>query len=143
MRRTGSGFLHDFVMQFDHRFPEHVQHGRAAGRQVIVTPAPLPFSNSGFRLQPSVALETFQEWIEGAGTDVVSVTAQLGEHPLADDGMLGGVMQDVHLPEPQQDLSRQEFGVRGGHEGSPPVITTIDVNEYQSKGDLQGLDRSR
>jgi hypothetical protein len=48
------------------------------------------------------------------------VPAQFGQDPLADDWMLGGVMQDVHLPEAQQDLSRQQFGIQGGHEKSPP-----------------------
>jgi hypothetical protein len=98
-------------MQFDHRLSKHVQHGCATGRQVIIAPPPYPFSHSDFGSQPSVPLEALQEWVERAGAYVVAVPAQFGENPLADDGMLRGVMQDMHLPEAQQDLSRQQFRV--------------------------------
>jgi putative oxidoreductase len=110
----------DFVVQFDHRFPEHVQHGCATGRQVIVAPPPFPFSHSDFGSQPSVSLEALQEWVERAGTDVIAVSAEFGQDPLADDRVLRGVMHDVHLPEAQQDLSRQQFGIQGSHAKSPP-----------------------
>jgi hypothetical protein len=110
-----SRLFDDFVMQFDHGLAEHVQHGRATSGEMIVTPSPFAFSHGDFGSQPSVSFEAFQERVEGAGTDVIAMPAQLGEHPLADDGMLGGVMQDMHLPETQQDLARQQLGIRWSH----------------------------
>jgi hypothetical protein len=94
-------------MQLDHGLAEYVQHGGATSGQVIVASPPFSFPHSHFRSQPPVSFEPFQERVEGAGTDVIAVPAQFGEDPLADDWMLRGVMQDVHLPEAQQDLSRQ------------------------------------
>jgi hypothetical protein len=115
-----SDLFDDFVMQFDHRLSKHVQHGCATGRQVIIAPPPFPFSHSDFGSQPSVSLEALQEWIQRAGTDVVAVPAQFSEDPLADDRMLRGVMQDMDLPEAQQDLSRQQLGIRRSHKTVPP-----------------------
>jgi hypothetical protein len=117
-----SGLFDDFVMQFDHGLPERVQHGRAANGQMIVTPPPFSFPYSHFRSQPAVSLEAFQQRVEGAGTDVIAVPAQFGEHPLADEGMFCGMMQDMHLPETQQDLSRQQLGVRRSHGTRPPWV---------------------
>jgi hypothetical protein len=37
------------------------------------------------------------------------VPSELFEHPLTDDGMFGGVMEDVDLPETQQDLAMERF----------------------------------
>ena len=84
-------------MQFDHGLAEHVQHGRATSGQVIVASPPFSFSHGGFGSQPSVSFEAFQERVECAGTDVIAVPPQLVEYPLADDRVLGGVVQDVHL----------------------------------------------
>jgi hypothetical protein len=120
VRRLGSGFFDDFVMQFDHRFAEHVQHGRPTGGQVVVTASPLPLSHGDFGSQPSVALQSLKEWIEGAWADVVAVTTQLGEDPLTDDRMRGGVMENVYLPEAKQDLSCEQLCVKSGHRTSPP-----------------------
>jgi hypothetical protein len=117
MRRR---LLDDFVMEFDYRFSQHVQHGGTTCGQVIVTPPPFAFSHSDFRPQPPITLKAFQQWIERTWTDVIAVPAQFGEHPLTDDWMLCGVMQDVHLPKAQQDLSGQQLRIRGGHEKSPP-----------------------
>jgi hypothetical protein len=111
-----SGLLDDFVMQFDDSLSEHVQHGRSTSGQVIVASPPFSFSHSDFGSQPSVSFETLQERVEGAWTDVVAVPAQFGQHPLANDRVLRGVMQNVHLPEAQQNLSRQEFGIQWSHE---------------------------
>jgi hypothetical protein len=105
------GLFDDFVMQFDEGLPEHVQHGRSTSGQVIVAPPPFSFSYGDFGPQPAVSFETLQERVESAWTDVVAVPAQFRQHPLANDGVLGRVMQDVHLPEAQQDLSGQELGV--------------------------------
>jgi hypothetical protein len=127
MRR---GLFDDFVMQFDHGLTQHVQHGRATSGQVIVASPPFALSHSDFGSQPSVSLEALQERVEGAGTDVVAVPAQFGEHPLTDDGMLRRVMQDVHLPEAQQDLSRQELGIQSG-QTLPPGVTTTLVNDMR------------
>ena len=135
MRR---GFFDDFVMQFDHGLAEYVQDGRPAGGEVVVPPPPFPFSHSDFRSQPAVALQTLEERIQRARADVVAVPAQLGKDPLTDHRMLRGVVEDVDLPEAQQDLSRQQFGIQGRHESHLDVVTTMLVNENESIGDLAG-----
>jgi hypothetical protein len=111
-----SSLFDDFVMQFDDGLPEHVQHGCSTSGQVIVASPPFSFSHSDFGSQPSVSFETLQERVECARTDVVAVPAQFGQHPLANHRVLRRVMQDVHLPEAQQDLSGQEFGVQRSHD---------------------------
>jgi hypothetical protein len=106
-------------MEFDHGFAEHIQDGGASCRQVIVPAAPFPTADSRFRPQPAVAFKSFEEWIERARTDVIPMTAELAQDPLADDRMLGRVMKNVNLPEPKQDLSCQQFRVVWGHQWAP------------------------
>jgi hypothetical protein len=54
--------------------------------------------------------------------------AQFTEHPLADDRMLCRMVKDVHLPEAQQNFTCQQLGIKSGHWGGSPYITTV-VNE--------------
>ena len=115
-RRMRRGLFNDFVMQFDYGFSEYVQYGRPAGGEVVVPPAPFPLSHSDFGSQPAVALQPLEERIQRARADVVAVPAQFGEDPLTDHRMLRGVVEDVYLPEAQQDLSCQQFGVQWSHD---------------------------
>jgi hypothetical protein len=93
------GLFDDFVVELHDGFAQNIQHGGAAFREVIVPAAAFALSGSGLRSQPTVALQTFQEGVERAGTDVVAVAAQLSQDPLTDDGMFGRMMKDVDLPE--------------------------------------------
>jgi hypothetical protein len=82
------GFLDHFVMKFDDRLPKHLQNGGAAGGEVVVPTAAFGLAHGGFRAQPPVSLQAFQQGIEGAGTDIVAMPSQLTQHPLTDDRML-------------------------------------------------------
>ena len=99
-RGVRDGFFDDFAVELHDGLPQNIQHGGAAPREVIVPAAAFALSYSGLRSQPTVALQTFQEGVERAGTDVVAVAAQLSQNPLTDDGMFGRMMKDVDLPEP-------------------------------------------
>jgi hypothetical protein len=93
------GIFNDLVVEFNDGLAQYVEYGGAARGEVVVATATLSVSDGGLGSQPAVALETFQEGVERAGADVVPVTAQLSEDPLPDDGMLGGMMKNVDLPE--------------------------------------------
>jgi hypothetical protein len=93
------GFFDDFVVEFDDGLAQYVEYGGAARGEVIVPTATFSIANGGLRSQPAVALQTFQEGVERARADVVAVAAQLSQDPLTDDGMLGGMMENVDLPE--------------------------------------------
>lgn len=108
-------FLNHFVMEFDDAFTEQRQYGDASVCEVIVPTPTRPGTRFDLAMQPAVALHALQEWIQRPRADVVAVPSKLPEHPLADDGMLCRVVQDVHLPEPEQDLTGQQLVIDGGH----------------------------
>src|SRR4029077_5022984 len=73
--------------------------------QYALTPWCQPIDAGRFRLlrlrcaNPPGPLQPSENRIERAGTDAVSVTAQLVEHPLAVHALrLGGVIEDVDFP---------------------------------------------
>ena len=45
-----------------------------------------------------------EQGVERAGAQSIAVALQLVEHPLAVDAVLGGVMEDVDLPEAEQEF---------------------------------------
>ena len=57
--------------------------------------------------------------------------AQLAQHPLADDRMFGGVMEDVYLPEAQQDFAGEKLRIKTSH--SADNIITVIVNETRNE----------
>jgi hypothetical protein len=110
------GLLDDLVMQFDHRFAEHVKDGGAALGQVIVPAPSFPLTNSGFGTQPPIPFETLEQWIQRPRTDVVPVSTQFREHPLTNDRMLSRVVKDVDFPEPKENLARQQLRIEECHD---------------------------
>jgi len=64
--------------------------------------------------EPAVFLHALQQRVERAGADVVTVVAELFEHPITNHLALGGVMQDMHLPEGEQDFTIDELEVHSG-----------------------------
>ena len=54
--------------------------------------------------QPAPRLHPLKHWIEGARAHAIAVLAQLLEHPVADDGVSGRVVENVDLPEAEEDL---------------------------------------
>jgi hypothetical protein len=55
--------------------------------------------------QPPSRLHPTQHRIERPGTHAIAMFAKLLEHPLPHDVALGGVVQDMDLPEAQKDLT--------------------------------------
>jgi hypothetical protein len=56
------------------------------------------------------------------------VPTQLREHPLADDRTLSGVVKDVHLPEPQENLARQQLRIERCHRLGAHITTVVNDN---------------
>ena len=67
----------------------------------------------GLGREPAIALHAFEQGIERAGADLVTVMPQLLEHPLAHHITLRRVMQDMDLPEREEDLAVEEFALHG------------------------------
>jgi hypothetical protein len=107
--RTLIGFLDDLVMQLHDGFPQEVQNRRTVPRQMVVPPSTRPGTGLSLAPQPTVAFHALQKWVQRTGTDIVTVSPQLSQHPLADDGMLIGVMEDVDLPESEENFAGQKL----------------------------------
>jgi hypothetical protein len=129
-RQNGRFFDH-FVMKLDDGFAKDFKNDGATLGQMIVAASTFGLADRSLRTEPAIALETLQQRVQGAGTDVVTMLAQLAQHPLADDRMLGGVMEDVHLPEAQQDFAGEKLRIKVGH-GAENIIT-IAVNETRNE----------
>ena len=107
-------------MELHHRLTEHVQYRRPPGGEVIVATTPFAVSYGRLGFQPAIAFQPFEQRIERARTDVVAVTPEFGEHPLSDDRMLSRVMQDMDLPDAEQDLSGEQLSVVRGNRHNRP-----------------------
>src|SRR5512138_805742 len=92
-----------FAIQLAQGVLDAVQHGRPLRRQSVDTrlvPTPRLIGP-----QPTPSRHARQDGIESAGADAIAVAVELFQHPLAvHTPILGGVMQDVDLPERQQEL---------------------------------------
>ena len=65
--------------------------------------------------EPAALRHPGQDGIERPWTQLVAVVAQFLEHPLAvDTASVGGVMEDVNLPERQQELPGDRIAHHGG-----------------------------
>jgi hypothetical protein len=113
--RMNGRFFHDFVVKLDDGFAENFEDGRATLGQVIVATSPFGLSDRSLRAEPAIALEALQQRIQGSGADVVAMLSQLAQYPLSNDGMFGGMVEDVYFPEAQQDFAREKFSVKTGH----------------------------
>ena len=58
--------------------------------------------------EPPVTLHPPQQGVEGTGADVVSMSSELTGYPLAIDGPLRGMMENVNFPETQENFSSQD-----------------------------------
>src|SRR5688572_25810112 len=102
-------------MEFDDVLTHFGQHGGAAGGQVVVLARARAIAGLHLASQPPVALHAPKQRIERSWTDVVAVAPQLLEDPLSKQRMFRRVVEDVHFPETQKDLSREQLGVAGRH----------------------------
>ena len=129
-RRMNGCFFDDFMVELDDRFTEDLKDGGAALGEVIVAARALGLSDGGLGAEPPIALEALEQRIEGARADVITMLSQLAQHPLADDRVLRGMVEDVHLPKPQQNFAREILGIETSHI-EPNSIITMAVNEYR------------
>ena len=111
---------------------QHVQHrGTASGQVVIATPA-----RTGIRFdlapQPAVAFHTFQKRVQRPWAEVVAVTTQLRNHPLPDDRMFGGVMEDMHFPEAEKNFTGQQLAIDGRHASPLYGWVLLNASEFVS-----------
>ena len=80
------------------------EHLAAARRQAIDARVGRSFRRRG--AQPPAPGHAGEHRVEGARAEAVAVVMQLFEHPLAVHAvLLAGVVQDVDLPEPQQEFT--------------------------------------
>jgi hypothetical protein len=58
--------------------------------------------------QPPMLHHPLQHRVQRTGADIVAVRPQLLEHPMADDGFLARMKEDVNLPKREEDFSLQD-----------------------------------
>jgi len=96
-------------------FVELAQHGIEHHTSLPCEAIRSPGAGSSVRIdiasQPTEVLHPMKDGIQGPRADVVSVSPQFQEHPLADDRLFAGMVKYVDLPESQEDLSLQSFRV--------------------------------
>lgn len=83
----------------------HLQNGSSLGCQAVFTARAEAAINVAPASQPPPRLHPAQHGVERAGADAIAMFAKLLEHPLPHDGPFGGMVQDVDLPEAQEDLT--------------------------------------
>src|SRR5581483_716534 len=62
-------------------------------------------------LKPAEARHAGEQRVQGAGADFITVAAKFRENPLAVNRLLARVVQDVNLPESEQDFAVQRLQV--------------------------------
>lgn len=103
-------FFDDFVVQFlDLSAEEGEDLAAFAGEGIFLAGVRVVL---WFGFEPAVGFHALQHGVECAGADVVAMVAELVGDPLAVDGTFFGMVEDVHLPESDEDLS--SYGVGGG-----------------------------
>jgi hypothetical protein len=125
----------DLVVQFHDHAPDNLKDFTSGGGQVIVA-AGTRADTTRFDLttQPAIVGHPLQQWVQRARADIVPMTPELGQNPLADDRVLTRVMEDVHLPEAQENLSRDRLPVDAGHADG-----TVDDHRLRPQHDRSGI----
>ncbi len=93
----------DLAVEFIERGADLIEYLAAARRQAIHAGGGRTLWRR--RLQPAAPGHAGQDWIQRARADVIAVFPQFLEHPVAVDTVLVGMMQDVHLPEGEQEFA--------------------------------------
>jgi hypothetical protein len=57
------------------------------------------------RAKPASFRHSRQHWVQGARAEPIAVVVQFFEHPVTVDALLGGVVEDVDLPEGEKELA--------------------------------------
>jgi len=73
------------------------------GQPIVLTSPPTAL-RVALAPEPPQPLHPVQQRIQRAGTDFISMPAQLRQNPLPVDGLLIRMMEDVNLPKAEQNL---------------------------------------
>ena len=99
--------LADFPVQLIQRVEDATKDVMAAGRQAIHPwrIGPLGLSSA----KPAALRHPRQHRIQRAGTQAIAVVMQFLEHPLTVDALFSRVVQDVDLPEAEQEFAHDRI----------------------------------
>ena len=92
----------DFPIQLVESVADLIQHLMSAGREAIHARRLGSLGLGGPK--PTPPRHARQHGIQRTGTQPVPVVVELFEHPLPVDALLVGVVQDVNLPEREEEL---------------------------------------
>lgn len=98
------GLFHHFVVQLDDGLAQDLKDGGTSSGEMVVASAAKTRGWIRFTSQPPIALHPLQQRVQRARAHRMSVPAKLLEDPLTHHGLLGGVVQDVDLPEAEKYL---------------------------------------
>src|SRR5262249_5748982 len=105
-----------FFMQLLKLFPDQGQYFATRDGQSIILARPCAARVFATR-QPTVPRHPIQQRVQGSGTDLIAMPAQFRGDPLAMNWLFAGMVQNMHLPESEQDFA--SFGLH--------IITTTDI----------------
>lgn len=111
----GRRLLDNLMVKLDDVLADDLQHRSSSVSEVIVSSPMRPRIRLYFAPQPSVAFHALQQRVQSTRADVVAVTPKFAENPLTYDRMFGSMVKDVHLPETQQDLAREQLSIVDHH----------------------------
>jgi hypothetical protein len=96
-----------FTIQLVQRLAEPIQDVVPLGCQTVQAGRFGPF---GFgRSKPAALGHPREYWIQRAGTESIPVLLEFLEHPLPIHAVLVGVVQDVDLPEGEEELAHKRI----------------------------------
>src|ERR1035437_1141831 len=117
---------HELPIQLFQSLADQGQHLPALRGEPIVHPCSRTGSRNLAAFEPPISLHPVQQRVQRSRADLVAMPAQLIKHPLTMNRSLARVVQDVHLPKAQQDLT-----ARAGH--LPLGITIFDVDYHNAQ----------
>ena len=93
----------NFTIELVQGVEDAIEHVAAARRKAVDTRR--CGSLRCRRAKPAALRHARQHRIQGAWTEPIAVMVQFFEHPVAVDALLGGVVEDVDLPEGEKELA--------------------------------------
>jgi hypothetical protein len=97
------------VVHFIDLFSNQPESLPAFSGQEVVLARSRPCTMATRASQPSPPFHSLQKWIERAGTDLVAMTTQFADDPLPVDRTLGRVVENMHFPKAEQDLTSEKI----------------------------------
>jgi hypothetical protein len=104
----------NFPIEFLNLFLQDYERFTAVIGQQILFPVLQSSAGMPSAFEPPAFFKSCEQRIHGSGTDLIAMAPQLLDHPLPNDGVLGGVVQDVDFPESEQDFPLKSFYIDGG-----------------------------